>query len=376
MQTLRAISAHLNMDLARLAASYICAPDASPIDAALYGHHELVADTEDDDLTDAVFTMACMGGHMAVISMLIERGTHDWLGGFLAACRGGHRDVMVFIYGDDPSDWPGGYLDACCGGHLSLMDELVNHTATYLQCPHISCKMGTLEVAKHMTRTHPVNTTCEQALVAAAYGGGHLDTIKYLTSQRITNPDNELYAACQGGHLAIVNTLLDRGLYAWQFAMTGACRGGHLPVVQRLLERAGPGIYVPFAASYACKAGHLEVVKFLLPLIKDPLHASLMQSACSGGNVDIIDLLTSYGNTSWEAGMTGASEGGHINIVKLMASRGATNWDNCLVCAADNGHLRVVQYAIAMGATNTEAAMEVANESGATRVVQYLARIA
>lgn len=50
-------------------------------------------------------------------------------------------------------------------------------------------------------------------------------------------------------------------------------------------------------------------------------------TACSVGDIDIINALISRGARYWDGGLYGACSGGHMNIIELMISKGAKGWN-------------------------------------------------
>jgi hypothetical protein len=377
MQTLAAINTHLNKDLAKLTASYICPPNASPEDAAFHGHYELVAATHDDDVTQRMFQRACKGGHMPVILQLLGRGDSNRDAGFYAACRGGHLDVMEVMRPRDPHDWSSGFDDACCGGHLDVIDATVDRNATRIYCNHAGCKMGTLPVVRHLIEVIKVHPTCMHSLIRAACKCGDIDSVEYLFKRAEEPPwpsdlADYMGDACDGGHMPVITMLTKLGVSDWLPALNGACYGGHLSIVQHVLERVGINYDMRDTLRVACGSkADTTVVQYLLDRGGDATTSDMMQAACCTGNIAMVNLLIARGNTSWNAGMEAASAGGRQTLVKLMATHGANNWDECLLAAAD-GVLRIVQFMLDMGATATDAALDVAKDRRNGQVVRYL----
>jgi ankyrin repeat protein len=379
MQTLAAINTHLNnTDLTRLTTSYICPLDASPEDAARWGHYELVATTEDDDLTPRIFRQACRGGCAEIVKALVERGESHWDIGYRAACRGGHRDIMALMleHGAVRTD---GFADACCGGHLAVIDyTMCASREACLPCIHTNCKLGTLAVAHHMIGAgihSGTGSSLMQLLMCAACRAGHIDTIEYLITRGLKGfHESGLFAACMGGHVPVIDMMITLGAHDWDLALHGAINGTCPEIVRRMVEKAIPGKRALTRALHtACEDGHLEIMKYLLTLDVDATTSLVMWKACRGGNLDVVNLLIARGNTFWNSGMRGACETGHLKLIIHMIERGATNWDVCLQGAVAGGNLRVIQHLIKMGATGVEDALYAARMNGVPRrVMRYL----
>jgi hypothetical protein len=374
MQTLSAIDTHLPPDLAKLAASYICPPDASPDDAAHYGHYEMVATTEDIDLTPRMFGLACTGGHIAIVELLITRGEHHYDSGLAAACRGGHHDIIDRMVSYGATDWNFAYTGARCGGHLDIMERMRKRVTRTYPCPHTDCKAGTLAVIKQGIETGRQQASDHTSFTAACRGG-HVDAVEYLLSQGADAIEMGLYAACEGGHMAIMNMLVARGACNWKYALSGACRGGHLAIVQFVAPKVDFASVSLAALQSSCAWGRASVVEYLLDRGADALDELSMHDACEDGNQAVVDLLIRHGNTAWNIGMLGASTGGHLDLVKSMSNRGAANWNECIVGAASTGHVRMVQYLISRGAAATAEAINSAEVNEHYRVARFLREV-
>jgi hypothetical protein len=377
MQTLEAIATRLPPDLAILAAEHVCPGNATPEDAALYGHFEIAATTADDDLTTRMFRRACRGGHTAIVDMLIDRGECDWKQGFRGACRGGHTTIMDRMIARGATNWGNGFTEACCGGHLDIIGDMMDRRPMLYVCTHKHCKAGTLSVVRHVMEIgcRHYNVMC--AFARAACRGGHLDTFEYLLQQGLGEYEHEAYlhAACEGGHPTIIDRLVALGAHDWLRALEGAAIGGHLPTVQFVLDKLDPDADVSGGARHAYTGGHLHVVTHLLPRIKDMTDSESMRRACEGGNLGIVKLLVQHGNTHWRIGMPEAIYHGNLEMIEYLAARGDHDWDGCLVEATRGGHLRVVQYCISHGANTAAAALGEAVEWNRARVARYLASL-
>jgi hypothetical protein len=377
MQTLAAINTHLNnIYLARMTAAYICSPTATPMAAARWGHYEIAAAVRDEHIPRRMFRQACRGGHMAIVEMLIARGECGWYGGFFAACRGGHEDIVRLMCTRQSIDTRHGFSNACCGGNPVIMDSTMDNDQTNIRCDHAHCKMGTLPVAQYLVHKTVMYPGRLHTLVIAACRGGHMDTLEFLRPYDIADScEQGLYAACRGGHIPAAETMVAYGARGWQRALLGACSGGHMRAVEYVMSKIGGDIHNPWMLlRYACEGGHLDVARHIIPHVHNATDEILMRLACASGNVNIVRLLMSRGNTRWDDGMQGASEGGHLELVKFMAAQGAANWDTCLDAAAAEDHAIIAQYAISNGATIVAIARArtIAENNGNVRLVACL----
>ncbi len=47
--------------------------------------------------------IACKGGHIELVQLMIEKGATDWNWGLLGACRGGHMEIVKLMIEKDSS---------------------------------------------------------------------------------------------------------------------------------------------------------------------------------------------------------------------------------------------------------------------------------
>jgi hypothetical protein len=372
MQTLSAISTHLNKDLARLAAEYICPLNATPAAAAPLGHHEIAATIKCDDITRRMFRRVCRNGDVILATMLLERsGEHHWIEDCLAsACRGGHTELIEYAIANGAHGWTFAHTAATCGGHLSIMDDMVARGCKVaVNCSHTKCKAGTLAIT-HRIRTQP------HSVIIRACSAGHMDTIDYGISMGMDHYEDYLRAACQGGQMEIIDMMAKRGAGDWVNALFGACSGGHLSVVEFVLGKATVKNHLWHLLQLACANGYLDIVERLLELNPGTLRETLMNDACEGGNAAIVALcLPHCKQQDLEDGMRGAATGGHLGLIEQLTVLGACEWNQCLYEAAFHGHIRIVRYMVAKGATNIADSLRIAESHRHVRIAKYLASI-
>jgi hypothetical protein len=73
-------------------------------------------------------------------------------------------------------------------------------------------------------------------------------------------------------------------------------------------------------------------------------------TACSVGDIDIIDTLISRGARYWDGGLYGACLSGRMNLIELMISKGANDWNYGLSAACQGDHKEIIKLMISKGA--------------------------
>ena len=196
-----------------------------------------------------------------------------------------------------------------------------------------ACELGNLEKIKLSF----CSNTCKNYGVQIASQFGHLDIVKYLTSQGADIQDQSNLAvqqASQFGHLEIVKYLVSQGANIKadnDYSLQLACENGHVEVVKYITSQEyikhSLQISCVYALELACENGHLEVVKYL---VSQGLHFRTNE-ACL---------------VQW------ASRNGHLEIVKYFVSQGAcirSDHDLAIRWALENDHLELVKYLLSQG---------------------------
>ncbi len=73
---------------------------------------------------------ACIGGHIDIIELMIEKGAGSWNGGLQCACRGGHINIVKLMIEKGASCWSWGLYDACHSGHIDIVKLMIEKGAT------------------------------------------------------------------------------------------------------------------------------------------------------------------------------------------------------------------------------------------------------
>jgi hypothetical protein len=91
---------------------------------------------------DVGLYQACLGGHMAIVVLMIEKRKRssfrifDW--GLVGSCEGGNEDLVKMMISKGANDFNWGLEGACRGGHQNLMNLMIEKGATKCQRCHKS----------------------------------------------------------------------------------------------------------------------------------------------------------------------------------------------------------------------------------------------
>ncbi|KAI6219308.1 NFU1 iron-sulfur cluster scaffold-like protein, mitochondrial [Aphelenchoides fujianensis] len=295
-------------------------------------------DVQTDQNNDTALTVACVGGHASLVSLLIQRGAnveHRDKKGFtplILAATGGHVDCCKLL------------IEAGCV--IDAQSERTKDTALSL-----ACSGGRKEVVELLLR----------------FGANK--------EHRNVSDYTPLSLAASGGYVDIIHLLLDAG--AEINSRTGsklgisplmlAAMNGHDAATLMLLER-GSDINAQIetnrntALTLACFQGRTEVVRLLLKFGANVEHRAKtgltpLMEAANGGYTDVGALLLKAGAdpnaspvpTSRDTALTIAADKGHSTFVSMLLNQQAfidvKNKKGCtpLFLACGNGHLETVK---------------------------------
>jgi len=99
---------------------------------------------------------------------------------------------------------------------------------------------------------------------------------------------------------------------------------------------------------------------------------NLLEEACEGGNIIIIDKLIKAGYQNWDLGLTGACRGGHMNIVNMIIEKGGRDWSSGLRGACRGGHIEIAKLMLKKGAIHVLWALDSACKGKQLEMVKFL----
>ncbi len=152
-----------------------------------------------------IFELACKKNNRKTVEYLLNRKK---VGGMYKyelnlACRGGHIQIVQLMIEKGATDWGWGLAGACEGGHMQLVQMMIDKGATWWN----------------------------EGLLCACYGG-HIEIVKLMIEKGATCWDRGLKCACIGGHMEIVKLMIEKGANNWNWGLQSACEGGHMELVQ------------------------------------------------------------------------------------------------------------------------------------------------
>jgi len=219
------------------------------------------------------FIAACERGHVEILEILWDvPPKYEWSGRSAkllgVACANHQTETVRFLLTKDDVDVNSSCVDhlsplanACRKGYLDIVQLLVqdprvernkDETNERMSKPlYWACASGHTEVVKYMMTLPDVELNChlQFPMIVVAAGAGHLDLVRWLTS----NPRIDV---CECSYQGVT-------------ALAMASRNGHLAVVSHLLEDGRIDIHKTTefgetALGMASKWHHLSVVELLL----------------------------------------------------------------------------------------------------------------
>lgn len=230
------------------------------------------------------------------------------------------------------------FLTACSAGNINLIMDILQADKTHWEM----LLQGTLHI-NQASRILNVDYGEWLNRLKVACLGGHLEIVKLILSRMHCTDSMTmsyiLIQACSGGHLDLVK-LCDKSL-PYSTAVKYAFLGGHMDVIEYCLSISTGFLFWNMYLEYACVGGHMPAINYAMS--SGSVNAGL-RGACQNGNIEIVQLMISYGATEWGLGLDGACQGGHLEIAQDMISRGAVPSTYNFECACHSGNLDLVIY--------------------------------
>ncbi|XP_048253945.1 ankyrin repeat domain-containing protein 50-like, partial [Haliotis rufescens] len=330
-----------------------------------------------DNKGNNILHMACHGGHLAIVKYIMSldivdinsRGQYGRTSAMTAAYNG-KSEVFKFLLGK--------------GANVSLVDKAGDNIL------HISCRGGHVRMVKYIISLNIVDINSRgqrertSVIMAALFGhrevfdicacaggnvsqvdaegssilhmacfGGHVEMVKYIFSQNITDINSRgmhgmtpLHLAAREGHREVFELVVDKGSDTSLEDINGdnilhlACIGGNVEIVkyilsQNIVDINNRGMYERTPLMVAALFGHREAFELVLDKggdtsLVDTCDVNILHLACIGGNVAIVKYILSQNfvdiNSRGKIGRTPvmvAAAEGHIDLCYLLISKGS-----------------------------------------------------
>lgn len=275
------------------------------------------------------------------------------------------------------------YINACSFSDIDTIVYMINEEEkiiktekVIIKCLNQACEIGNVTIVKllvqHINTTDPYNIYYtryinNKTIDYAFEGGNHeiicmiLDILRRYNSNIIEQLLKGLYGACRGGNLEIFLTYknklekLDSKIVDSIFINTclgEACYSGNLDLVQLIISYGANNWNDGLAK--ACLGCHLEIIKFML--LKGAsvnwLNKNIsLYYICKNNDVDIVEFFMENYNYKSESGLCDACRSGNMKIVELMTKKHTYDWNQCLEDACSGGNIEIVNFMIKKGAT-------------------------
>ncbi|XP_048250649.1 uncharacterized protein LOC124152553 [Haliotis rufescens] len=359
-----------------------------------------------DDNRHNILHVACLGGHVDMVKNVLSRKVADINSRgkygrtpLMVAAENGHRQVFDLLVreGDDVSleDDDGDNIlhVACLGGHvdmvkyvLSLKVADINSRGHYGMTPlMVAAVNGHRQVFDLLvTRGAGVSLVDDgrNNILHVACLGGHVDMVKYVLSQKVTDINSRgpygrtpLMVAAVNGHRQVFDLLVTQGADVSleddgrNNILHVACLGGHVDMVKYVLSQKtadinSRGQYGRTLLMLAVSAGHRQVFDLLVRegadvSLEDDDGDNILHMACLGGHVHMVKYVltqkVAFINGRGQHGRTPmmiAAENGHRQVFDLLVTEGAdvylldSDGDNILHVACLGGHVDMVKYVL------------------------------
>ena len=173
------------------------------------------------------------------------------------------------------------------------------------------------------------------------------------------------------------------------YIIRGAIKGNHILLIKKLMTK-----YPYINSSYfhfqflkkAIKSGNIEIIELLTSFYAMPwLNANsncdyeddseILYYTCATGNLQMVNYVMSKrkcGVRDYNEGLKGAAQAGDIHLMNLMFTLGATNIDGAMICAGKGGHLSIVLDMFNRGGTSLNLTLFQAAKKGNRDLIQKL----
>ncbi|KAJ7269747.1 ankyrin repeat-containing domain protein [Mycena rebaudengoi] len=288
---------------------------------------------------------AVIGGHVAMVRLLLEKGANidlhnaEHATALYIASREGHVEIVCLLL-----EWGAGVNICNNGGETALFAIATSYIDPTPR--HVEIVRLLLAAGADTNAHNEVNGT----VLRAASGWGHVEIVRLLLENGAElDAHNEehgtaLYGAVVRGQVEVFRLLLERGADTnaraeqTSTALQAAAWSGNIEVVCLLLEKgadinAQGGMYGRALQGASSQHGDIELVRFLLQNGADihayDDHGNALQEASFWGHTEIVRLLLTNGcglnahAEEYASALQYAAWVGERDIIELLLANGA-----------------------------------------------------
>lgn len=202
---------------------------------------------------------------------------------------------------------------------LEKKEKMIKRNVSYIFLD-LLCKTGNIDIIREIIgelKEHKNWDYFRNSGLQEACKGGHVDIVEYLISEGADDWNKGLEGACEGGYMDIVHMMCSKGATNYNSGLFRACLGGYMNAVKYMLHKGAhdynSGIYG------ACAGGHMNIFNMMVSLGDDDYGCyEAFNSACYGGNVDIVKLLVKEHQYEISSGFSHALSKGHTEVIKFL----------------------------------------------------------
>ncbi len=200
---------------------------------------------------------------------------------------------------------------------------------------------------------------------------GNISLVRRHKSLARPNIARGLRGACKSGNLDLVKTLMcELGNELLEIS----CKYIHLHILQYLAEQI-PICDIKRIFNKACRYSQHSIIEYILKHWHVNLYDGLL-GICRSGNIQLFNEATSgmtcYMDYQHQSLMYNAGIGGNMDIIEQISSKTGGYPEDLLMGACAGGHIDIINYAIGLGAKNFNGPMSIMKYASDIPTVKYL----
>ncbi|XP_048251523.1 serine/threonine-protein phosphatase 6 regulatory ankyrin repeat subunit C-like [Haliotis rufescens] len=387
---------------------------------------------------NSILHCACTGGNVDIVESIVAEKKVDFNGRNISqetpvmrAALGGHKAVFDLLVSKEcdlkkKAKFNDNILHkACEGGNVDIVEYIVSHnivdinsTGYARRTPVMRAVLKRHKAVFDLLASEGCDLTVKDEdgdnILHMACEGGNVQIVEYIVFHNIVDINSTSYArrtpvmmAVLKGHKAVFDLLVSKGCDLTVTDRYGdnilhkACDGGSVEIVEYIVSRNITDIngrgYERTPVMMAVLKGHQAVFDLLVSegcdlRVKDRYGDNILQKACEGGNVQIVEYIVSHGivdinstGHARRAPVLWAVLNGHKAVFDLLVSKGCDltvkdkYGDNILQKACEGGNVQIVEYIVSrnivdINSTNSvrRTSLDIAENQGNHSLVDIL----